>query len=53
MNDIRLVNGDTERDGTIQICLYGYWGFIDATGWDDTDTKVVCAELGFLTFSKC
>ena len=44
--DVRLVNGDVDSHGTVEVCYAGLWGLIDAASWDDNDAKVICKQLG-------
>ena len=50
--DIRLVNGDTKYDGTVQICYNGVWGAVCGSNWDNTDANVTCRQLGYSPLSK-
>lgn len=44
--DIRLINGNVQYSGTVQICHNGFWSIICGYGWDDTDASVACRQLG-------
>lgn len=47
--DIRLVNGNSDRDGTVEICFDYLWGLVGTIGWGTTDAAVVCKQLGLYT----
>ena len=60
--DIRLVQGNTPREGRVEICNMNAWGTVCDNGWDSFDARVVCRQLGLSTagitskhnfFSKC
>ena len=44
--DIRLVGGETENEGNVQICYSNAWGSVCDDYWDTSDTNVVCRQLG-------
>ena len=44
---MRLVGGSNEREGTVEVCLFGAWGTICSDGWGSTDAGVVCRQLGY------
>lgn len=43
---VRLVGGQSARDGMVQVYHRHTWGWICAQGWDKKDADVVCRELG-------
>ena len=50
--NVRLVGGDFENEGTVEVCLDNLWGLIADQGWTDGDAKVVCSQLGYTDGSK-
>ena len=45
--EVRLVNGSTSSEGSVQFCHSGTWGAVCDDWWDDVDAGVVCGQLGF------
>ena len=45
--DIRLVNGTTLQEGRLEVCIYSNWGTVCNDGWGDSDSFVVCRQLGY------
>ena len=43
--DIRLVGGQHNWEGRVEVFLNGTWGTISSTNWGTTETKVVCRLL--------
>ena len=41
------MGGETEREGRVQLCLYGRWGSVCDHQWSVADANVVCAHLGY------
>ena len=45
--EVRLVEGETEYDGLVELCYNGQWNSVCAGWWWNNDAKVVCRQLGF------
>ena len=43
---LRLVGGETEREGDVQICRDKIWGYICGYEWSSEEAKVACQQLG-------
>lgn len=50
--DVRLVGGNFENEGTVQVCYNGRWGQVSDQQWDANDARVVCNQLGYTGGSK-
>ena len=46
--DVRLTGGESDSDGTVEVCYNNIWGLIHVSGWGESDASVVCRQLGFL-----
>ena len=44
--EVRLVGGDSEREGRVEMCYNGVWGAVCADGWNKIAADIVCSELG-------
>ncbi|XP_071796352.1 scavenger receptor cysteine-rich type 1 protein M130-like [Asterias amurensis] len=45
--DIRLVDGQNEQSGRVEINVGGLWGSICDTDWDMADAMVICRHFGW------
>ena len=43
--DARLVNGDIEQEGRLEVCTNGVWGTVCNTLFSTTDGYVACKQL--------
>ena len=46
---MRLVDGESEYEGLVEVCLSQRWGTVNGDGWSSVDTQVVCRQLGYPT----
>ena len=44
---VRLVGGETEAEGRLELCYNNAWGTVCDNEWSDKHTRVVCRHLGF------
>ena len=50
--DLKLVGGESESEGLLEVCFSQRWGTVNRDGWSSSDTQVACRQLGFETTSK-
>ena len=56
--DLRLVGGETEYEGRVEVCVYGLWGTVCSRLLRGHLAEVICGQLGIdyasekISFSK-
>ena len=44
---MRLVEGESEWEGRLEVCFNRRWGTVSSDGWTQTNTQVICNDLGY------
>ena len=44
---VKLVEGETEIEGRVEICLGRRWNSVSGDGWSEAEARVVCGDLGY------
>jgi len=47
--DVRLVDGNTNYTGLVEVCFNQRWGTVNGDGWSNVDAQVACKQLGYLS----
>ena len=50
--DLRLVEGQSQYEGRVEVCWNETWGTVCDGGWSTNDAKVTCWQLGFSRLGK-
>ena len=45
--DVRLVGGETEAEGRVDMCINWEWWAVCGDEWTNRSSAVVCGQLGF------
>ena len=49
---MRFVDGSSHNEGRVEVYYNGRWGTVCNSGWNDLNSKVICAQLGFESSGK-
>ena len=50
---MRVVGGDSEYEGKLEVCFNQRWGTVNGDGWSSVDTQVTCRQLGYESNGEC
>ena len=50
--DVRVVGGQSQYEGHVEICFNGAWGSVCTNGWDQPDASVACRQLGHTSIGE-
>ena len=53
LGDVRLVNGSSEYEGRVEICVGGEWGTVCDYLWSFYDAQIICRQLGYSEIGLC
>ena len=46
------MDGETESEGRLEVCLNQRWGRVGNKGWTELNTQLVCNYFGYETSGK-
>ena len=44
---VHLADGPLQSAGRVEVCINRVWSTVCDVGWDSSDAKVVCRQLGY------
>ena len=44
---VRLVGGNSQYEGNVEVCINGIWGTICDISWSTNDALVACSNAGY------
>ena len=51
--DVRLIGGQTENQGSVQVCYNNAWTYLcSGWWWGTTEANIVCGQLGFNSYGN-
>ena len=50
---IRLMEGESEFEGRLEVCINDRWGTVGSNGWTKIDEQVICNDFGYDLAGKC
>ena len=50
--DVRLVDGNDNLEGRIEVCVNGFWSSVCDDSWSNFDATVACRQLGFSSIGR-
>ena len=45
--ELRLVEGETELEGRLEVCFGQRWGTVGNDGWTEVNSQVLCNAFGY------
>ena len=46
--DVRLVGGNTQYEGRVEVCINRVWGTVCSSMWGTRNSDVICKQLGHM-----
>ena len=44
---VKLVGGNSQYEGNVEVCINGIWATICDIGWNTNDARVACGNAGY------
>ena len=45
--EVRMIGGEKEGEGRVELCVDGFWGTVCGDGFDQKAAFVICRHFGF------